>query len=96
MATYSVIVAGTGIKVPAVPDPIIGFLATRRVKAPNEMAAAEMAMSIIRREWDTNEYKEANIGSEPKLEIEEIRNLGFLAKIFSRAPTRGYTFYSHE
>jgi hypothetical protein len=96
MATFLVTMAGTGIKVPSVPHPVIGFLATRRVEASNEMAAVKLAKSIIRKEWNTNEYKAANIGDDPLLEVEKIRKLTFLAKIFTRAPTKGYTFYTHE
>jgi hypothetical protein len=96
MPTYSVILVGTGIKVPSIPDPIIGFVTTRRVNAPNEENACERAMRVVEVEWASGEYRDANIGSEPRLDIEEIRRLGLFARFFSRAPTKGYTFYSHD
>ena len=96
MATYSVIVAGTGIKVPSAPDPIIGFVTTRRVRAVNEDMAAKAAKELLLQEWQTSEYKTTNIGSEPMLEIEEVRKLNLFEKIFSRAPTKGYSFYTRE
>jgi hypothetical protein len=96
MAISVVIVAGTGIKIPAEPDPIVGFVAARRVYAPNEAAAAESAKAMILKEWNLDKYRQANIGDNPTLEIEEVRRLNFFRRFSSAAPTAGYTFYSGD
>ena len=96
MPIYAVIVEGTGIRIPDVDDPddvITGFFTTREVEASDEVAAAEVATNMIRREWNTKKYKESNFGSAPDLRIDEIRWLACSFEDDSDLRTRGYTFY---
>ena len=75
---------------------MIGFATTRCVKAPDEETAIEIAKQSILKEWKDGEYKQSNIGGLPVLEIEEVRKIGLLSRLFSRYPNKGYTFYSQE
>ncbi len=96
MPTFVVVVEGTGIKVPSVPEPIIGFMTTRRVTAADEDSAIAKAKRLILDDWRSSEYGGANIGNTPSLKIDSIRSQGLLERMFSRVPTKGYTFYSQE
>ncbi|MEO0698072.1 MAG: hypothetical protein AAFY84_18520, partial [Pseudomonadota bacterium] len=68
---------------------MIGFSTTRCVKAPDEEAAVEIAKKSILKEWKDGEYKQSNIGQLPTLEIEEVRKIGFLSRLFSKTPNKG-------
>lgn len=94
MPTFVVVLEGEGINMPSVPEPIIGFVTTRRVKASDEMSAIEEAKRLIINEWRSDLCRDANIGDIPTLEINSIRCLGFFERLLSRAPNKGYTFYS--
>lgn len=96
MPTYVAVVEGTGIKIPAVPEPIIGFFATRRVRAADERSAVYLAEQLILEEWRSSDYGAANIGQSPRLRIDSIRTQGLLERTFSRVPNTGYTFYSEK
>ena len=96
MSYFAVVLTGTGIKVPSVPEPVIGFFTTRCVKASDAESAAEIAKRIVLREWEEGEYKQSNIGQLPALETEEVHEIGFLSRFFSKRPNKGYTFYSQE
>lgn len=93
MPAYYVMLEGTGINIPDVPKPITGFFAARRVTAVNADAAGEKAKTLIKREWSQKEYIEANLGSQPDLEIKEIQKLNILLTAFTRTPKKGFTFY---
>ncbi len=96
MRTFVVVVEGTGITMPSVPEPIIGFFTARRVKATDEQSAFEEAKRLILEEWQSGEYLDANMGDIPTLKVDSIRSLGFLERLFSRVKYKGYTFYSKE
>ncbi len=96
MPSFVVVVEGTGIKVPSVPEPIIGFMTTRRVTAADEDSAVDKAKRMILDDWQSSEYGTANIGDTPTLKIDSIRSQGLLERVFSLVPTKGYTFYSQE
>ena len=96
MSYFSVLIVGTGIKIPSVPDPMIGFATTRCVRALDEESAVEIAKKSILKEWKDGEYKQSNIGPLPTLETEEVRKIGLLSRLFSKYPNKGYTFYSSE
>ena len=96
MSYFKVVLSGTGIKVPSVPEPIIGFYTTRCVKASDAELAIEIAKKSILEEWKDGEYKDSNIGQLPNLEAEEVQKIGFLSRMFSQNPNRGYTFYSQD
>lgn len=96
MSEYIVVLAGTGIKISSVPSPITGFVATRRVSAANKGAAAENAINAIRAEVESAEWFQSNFGGPLRLSIESLRKVRPLERLWSSAPTKGYTFYYDE
>lgn len=97
MASYYVMMSGTGISVPSEPDPVIGLFTSRKVRASSAEKAIRKAKDVVLAEWmKDGEYAEVNNGELPDLVIEEYRKLGLLESFFPRFPTRGYTFYQNE
>jgi len=84
------------VKVPSVPEPIVGFYTTRFVNARDKGSAIEIAKEKVLAEWKVGDYHKSNIGSLPRLEIEEVKKIGFVSSLFSRHPRNGYTFFSND
>lgn len=93
MPQFVVVMEGTGIKVPSVPEPIVGFLTTRKVKAVDQDEAIKKARNVVLQDWTDGEYQASNIGALPDLQIDSVRRLGLIEGVFSRVPNSGYTFY---
>lgn len=94
MPTYDVIINATGIDLPSVDDPIIGFTTTRRLKAADEQEAIKAAKTAIAIEWRDGGYQPRNRASAPVVEVEGIVPLSFWKRLTTKAPKRGFTFYT--
>ena len=98
MPYFKVRLSGAGISYPFVDgsDPVIGFFTTRIVKAQNLEEAHSAAKHLVLSEWQLGgPYAADNVGSLPKLLVEESWPVGLLSGIFGRKPG-GYTFYTHD
>lgn len=94
MGIYSVIIVGTGIKIPAIPEPIIGFFTTRIVNADSAEEAISMATKSVQDDWRKSDYKNQNLGTDPTLELETVKKIGVITAIRNRNIRKGYTFFS--
>ena len=94
MAIYSVIIVGAGIKIPAVPEPIIGFFTTRIVKAENAEEAVTIAIKRVKADWEKSEYIKINIEADLILELDKVNEIGLIKAIKNRNIGKGYTFFS--
>jgi hypothetical protein len=94
MPTYVVVVEGSGFRLPSAPEPIVGFMASRRVRAINEQSAIDEAKRLIIDEWHSSGYEAENIGDLPSLTVDSVWSQGLLQRVFSRVPKKGYTFFS--
>ncbi|MCD9027811.1 hypothetical protein LDO26_06285 [Luteimonas sp. BDR2-5] len=96
MPYFKVMMSGRGIDLSSEGVAIIGFFATRLVRAPDLAAAEQQAKAEILSEWRPGgSYALANRGGVPAVTVEEAFPVGFVVGIFGRRPS-GYTFYSHE
>ena len=93
---FVVVVSGAGINLPSVPEPIIGFFATRCVKASSSEEAVNAVKEGVLQEWLRGEVSQENVGGMPTLTTERVSEIGFWRRIFRSYPNAGYTFYSVE
>jgi hypothetical protein len=94
---FRVMLHGTGIEVPSAEGdepPIVGFYTSRDVTASNEDAAVRAAADLVKAEWASGDYADANRGSVPELVPEGMTRIGLYDRWLSR--TRGYTFYADD
>ena len=94
MRHFRVLLHGTGISVPPADGdgaPIEGFYTTRTVTAADSDAAVRLAADLIRAEWTTGSYASANLGAVPTLSPDQVFEVSFFSRWFSRSS--GYTFY---
>ena len=97
MPFFRVMLHGTGIEVPSVEGdepPIVGFYTSRDVTASDEGVAVRAAADLVKAEWVSGDYADANRGSVPELAPEGVTRIGLFARWLSR--TRGYTFYAAD
>lgn len=94
MRTFIVVLEGTGIRLPSVPTPVVGFFATRCLRASDEATAIQSAMNWISEDWHSSELASADLAGNLTLEVKSVRRVGIVERLFSNAPQRGYTFYS--
>ncbi len=98
MACFQVRLSGSGICLPMEDRSvsIVGFFTTRQVHARSVEEAGTLAKRRVLSEWQPGgAYAEANTGSLPRLLIEDVWKVGFLAEFFQR-DSGGYTFYQHD
>ena len=98
MPFFKVRLSGAGIDYPFVDgsDPMIGFFATRAVRAKSIEHARDLAKESILSEWRIgSRYAKDNRGSIPALVVEESWPIGLIEGLFGRKPS-GYTFYSND
>jgi len=96
METYQILFHGYGFKVArdGEPNSIAGFYTARRVQAENPDDAYLTALDLLRSEEKTKSLldESAERGAEPKFEAEEIFEVSFWRRVFSRPPG-GFVFY---
>ena len=96
METYQILFHAYGLKVSidSEADSIAGFYTARRVRAENPDDAYLAALSILRSEEKTKSLVDESLakGAEPKFEAEEIFEVSFWRRLFSRPPV-GFVFY---
>jgi hypothetical protein len=98
MPYFKVILSGKDILYPfdGAPGGVIGFFATRVVKAPDLEQAHSAAKELVLAEWRPGgQYAADNRGSAPAVAVEESFPIGLMAGIFGRRPS-GYSFYQHD
>lgn len=93
MPHYSVILEGTGISLVGDGPEIVGFVATRTVRASDETEAVEIAKNVLAREWANEPWKSQNMGEQPRLRLEYICQLRLFDVIFRRYINGGHIFY---
>ncbi|MDC0680888.1 hypothetical protein [Sorangium atrum] len=93
MPYYSVILEGKGIKVQGADGepPIIGFFATRAVRARSVKQAEEIAKAMVLADWTTGEYALLNRGGAPVLKVEGVNALSWWR--FLRFKNTGHAFF---
>ena len=98
MATFAVTLEGRGIRLPinGEANPIIGFLATRVVRAKSSDKAIETAKVLVLEEWKAGEHADANTGSIPELSVDAIFQPSWFQVFFRRISSKGYTFYTQD
>ncbi|WP_437907153.1 hypothetical protein WME95_04415 [Sorangium sp. So ce327] len=96
MPYYSVILEGKGIKVEVADGepPIIGFFATRAVRAHSVKQAEEIAKAMVLADWTTGEYAPLNQGGAPVLKVEGVDALSWWR--FLRFKNTGHVFFSMD
>ncbi|WP_437914873.1 hypothetical protein WME73_04505 [Sorangium sp. So ce302] len=94
MPYYSVILEGMGIKVEVADGgpPIIGFFATRAVRAHSVKQAEELAKAMVLADWTTGEYALLNQGGAPVLKVEGVDALSWWR--FLRFKNTGHAFFT--
>lgn len=96
MPHFTVHLRGKGIDLPSDGDPIVGLLALRKVRAASAEQALEKAKLALTLEWRDGNFQRRNRGSAPHFEIESLVELPWWKAPFTRAPKRGFDFYSLE
>ena len=96
MAFYSVVLHGQGIRLPAEDQSgdIVGFYATRFVRASTVEAACEVAKGMITADWTREPYSSANRGSAPRLAVDRVLEVTFWQWLLSK--NGGHVFYPDE
>lgn len=94
MPRYDVILNGTGIDLPSLEESIIGFHATRRIKAKDVREAGETAKRMIQIEWRDGNYQPRNRAAAPVVEVEGVIPLSLWKRLTTRQPKEGLTFYT--
>lgn len=92
---YRVMVEGRGIEMPfeGAAAPVVGFFATRQVKADSAEDAERAVFERIRADWAPGGcFAETNQGGLPTLAIEDVWEVGRMTAWFKRSP-RGYSFF---
>ncbi|WP_437297884.1 hypothetical protein [Sorangium sp. So ce426] len=94
MPYYSVILEGMGIRVEVADggSPIIGFFATRAVRAHSVKQAEELARAMVLADWTTGEYAPLNQGGAPVLKVEGVDALSWWS--FLRFKNTGHVFFT--
>ena len=98
MPFFKVRLSGAGIEYPFVygGDPVIGFFATRAVRARDIEHAHQLAKEAVLSEWRPGgRYAAENRGHVPSLVVEDSWRVGVFDGLFGRRPG-GYTFYTHD
>ena len=94
MPHFDVVLDGSGIDLPTVDEPIIGFHATRRVRAKTEDAARDAAKLMIQLEWRDGNYQPRNRAAAPVVAVREIAQLSIWKRFSTKQPKEGLTFYT--
>lgn len=92
---YRVMVQGLGIQMPfdGAAMPVVGFFATRQVKADSAEHAERAVFECIRADWAPGGcFAEKNPGGMPTLVVEDIREVSRMTAWFKSSP-RGYSFF---
>ena len=95
MPHFVVVLHGKGINVPAIDgtsDPMLGFFTSRAVTAEDAQSACQAAMRLVANDWARGPYAPSNRGIAPVLVSEDVSEIGWLKRLFSRP--KGYAFYS--
>ena len=96
MTFYRVLVNGEQIELPDTDGgkPIIGFFASRAVRANTPDEAAERAKAIVLAKWADDKYQEGNRKGPPVLRIEKAERTSFVR--YLTHPKRGFVFYAED
>ena len=95
MAWYRVLLEGKGITLPIEGEkPIIGFFATRVVRASSAEQAAVAATALVADLRSVGDYAESNKGQPPELHVDELERVNFWQAW--RIPNKGHAFYSED
>jgi hypothetical protein len=90
MATYSVLVEGSGFEFQSAEGTAVrGFFVTRLAKARAAEDAALVAKALVEEDWTHG--KLAHLGIRPKLEASEVARLGLISSL--RVKDTGYVFH---
>ncbi len=94
MMHYKIILTGSDILVDhyGSPDPVMGFVACRIIKADSERLAIAMAKRDILVQWNQSFNADRKAGL-PRLTVEQITTVN---PLFTRKPKHDYYFYSSE
>ena len=84
---------GDGVLIPSETPKkaIVGFYATRIVRAAGAAHAERAACAMVQAQWLAPEYKSNNTGGPPRLHIEFVERTTFLAWL--RFRNTGHAFY---
>jgi hypothetical protein len=74
---------------------IVGFYATRWVKAENVEAAKKTAISLVLRDWTDGEYAGLNKANLPTITVDTASKVSFVRYLWHR-PGHGHAFYSSD
>lgn len=96
MAVYRVLIRGAEIDVPSADGgrPIIGFYASRAVRAATREKAAEWAQALVASNWASEQHQRSNRKGPPVLRVERVERIGLLR--YLTHPNHGFTFYTDE
>jgi hypothetical protein len=96
VAVYQVLVRGTEIDVPGAGGgrAIVGFHATRAVRAPTADQAAQWALALVASEWTREPHQRSNRKGPPVLRVEKVGRIGLFR--YLTHPNRGFTFCTDE
>ncbi len=96
MPRFDVILNGTGIDLPSLEESIIGFHATRRVKANDAREAGDSAKRMVQIEWRDGNYQPRNRAAAPVVEVEGVIPLSWWKRLTTKQPKEGLTFYTMQ
>jgi len=94
MPQFTVQLRGTGIDLPSGGDPIVGLIAQRKVRAATSDEAFDKARTQLTQEWQEGKFQQRNRGAAPVFAIETMVRLPWWKAPFTKAPKRGFDFYS--
>jgi hypothetical protein len=93
---YRVVLRGSGLFIPVedATPPIVGFRATRFVRAVSPEQASAIALTRVRGEWFNSPYCTADRTGCPAITIEQVEHI---RNPFRRSrPNRGYQFFHQD
>jgi hypothetical protein len=93
---YRVVLHGADVCIPLEDEtrPIIGFYATRFVRATTPEQASAAAITILRNAWFNSPYSTVDRSGGPAITVKEVE---LIRNPFRRSrPNRGYQFYQSE
>ncbi|AVP96802.1 hypothetical protein C7S18_06125 [Ahniella affigens] len=94
MPYYRVLVEGTGISVVMAERTLVGFFATRAVRARSPEEAIEKVRAMVTADWTSGRYASWNKGVAPAIHVEDVWRSPWYQNVLSK--NDGHTFYPEK